>query len=193
MKKGKLEKYIRSADMGDNASNNFVNYGVKKKSEGKYKIMRLLMLLAYAAFAIAYCAFFLSVIKAPMLIALLPVFVWIISFFTWRFVSIEYEYIILDGEMRMYEVYGAKNMRELCRVRVSAMSRIAPNGKETEQYKPEECIYGVSSMSNPDVYFGAFKDENGSDRVLFFEATEKTLKVIKYYNSEALVMSKTTH
>ena len=59
-------------------------------------------------------------------IALLPVLTWILTFFTWRFVSIEYEYYILDGEFKLLEVYGAKNMRELCRVRISSMEEIAP-------------------------------------------------------------------
>ena len=195
MKQGKIEKYIRSADIGDNASNNFVNYGVKKKSEGKYKLSRTLAVCGYVVFAAAYFLFFVSMNILPI-IALLPVFTWILTFFTWRWVSVEYEYYILDGEMRMLEVYGGKNMRELCRIRVSAMHRIAPYSgeykSEADAIPAERRIESVSTMSSPDVYFGIYKDSDGNDCALFFEATEKTLKVIKYYNSD-VVLVKTTH
>ncbi|MBQ8552146.1 MAG: hypothetical protein IJ428_04955 [Clostridia bacterium] len=195
MTKAKIEKYMRSADMGDNAASTFVNYGVKKKVEGKYKIARILMVCGYVAFALSYFMFFVSMNILPV-IALLPVFTWIITFFTWRYVSIEYEYYILDGEFRLLEVFGSKSMRELCRVRISAMEMIAPykgSAKIKANAVDESArIYGVSTMENPDIYFAIFNDKDGTKRVVFFEATEKTLKVIKYYNSDVEVV-KTTH
>lgn len=195
MSKKKLEKYVRSADIGDNAASTFVNYGVKKKPEGKYKLFRILMVTGYVVFALAYFLFFTTMNILPI-IALLPVLTWILVFFTWRFVSIEYEYYILDGEFKLIEVYGSKNMRELCRVRISAMDSVAPyrgeNKARADAFDEKDCIYGVSSMDNPDIYYAIFKDESGASRVLFFEATEKTLKVIKYYKSDVEVV-KTTH
>lgn len=193
MKKAKIEKYNRAADMGDNAASKFVNYGVKKKVEGKYALKRLLVILGYAVFAAAFVLSFMNSI--PPIIAILPVLTWILIFFTWRFVSIEYEYYILDGEFRMLEVYGAKSARELCCVRISAMKVIAPyrdaNKAAADAVDSANRIEGVSSMSSPDIYYGIFADD-GKDCVVFFEATEKTLKVLKYYNSEIEVV-KTAH
>lgn len=195
MAKSKIEKYVRSADMGDNAASTFVNYGVRKKSEGKYKLKRILMISAYTAFALAYFLLFVGM-NIPMFIALLPVLTWIITFFTWRFVSIEYEYYILDGEFRLIEVFGSKSMRELCRARISAMEVIAPyrgSAKhKADAFDAADRICGVSTMDNPDIYYAVFTDAEGKKRVVFFEATEKTLKVIKYYNSEIEVV-KTSH
>ncbi len=195
MAKAKIEKYVRSADMGDNAASTFVNYGVRKKPEGKYKLHRILMISAYVAFTLAYFLFFVSM-RIPMLIALLPVLTWIITFFTWRYVSIEYEYYILDGEFKLIEVYGSKSMREMCRVRISAMEVIAPyrgSGKhKADSFNEADRICGVSTMDTPDIYYAIFTDAEGKKRVVFFEATEKTLKVIKYYNSEIEVV-KTSH
>jgi len=196
-----MEKYVRIADAGDNASNNFVNFGVKKKPDAELKRNRALLLGAYVLYALLYCSFFLGVIpginiKLPMALTFLPGTMWIIVFFTWRYVSVECEYQILDGEMKFMEIYGSKNMRELCRVRVSAMTTIAPY---TPEYRsaldaiPEENrCYCVSSRDANDIYFGIFKDKAGEDCAVFFEATEKTLKVIKYYNS-SVVMSKTRY
>ena len=89
------------------------------------------------------------------------------------------------------EIYGSKNMRELCRVRVSAMTRIAPYDGEYKAEAdavPEEnrCLC-VSSMDAADIYFATFKNVAGEDCVVFFEATEKTLKVLRYYNSDTII------
>ncbi len=201
MTKGKMEKYVRAADAGDNSSTNFVNYGVKKKADSKLKLHRALLISGYVVFAIFYFCFFLGVIpginiKLPMAITFLPLFIWVLVFFTWRYVSIECEYYILDGEMKFLETFGGKNMRELCRVRVSSMSRIAPyNGEykaEADAIPAQNRCLCVSSLDSPDVYFGIFKDENAGDCVVFFEATEKTLKVIKYYNS-SVILAKTRY
>ncbi len=197
MKKSKIEKYTRAADMGDNAASKFVNYGVKKKVEGKYILKRILLILGYLLFAVVYSVIFLGpFIKIPGVIAFLPLFIWILIFFTWRFVSIEYEYYILDGEFRMLEVYGSKSSRELCRVRVSAMKTIAPyrdaNKAAADAIDSANRIEAVSSMSAPDIYYGIFAGDDGNDCVVFFEVAEKTLKVLKYYNSEIEIV-KTTH
>ena len=195
MTKGKMEKYVRMADAGDYAASTFVNYGVKKKPDRELKRNRALLLGGYILYAILYMMFFLGAlgvpIKLPMAITFLPVTLWIIVFFTWRYVSVECEYQILDGEMKFMEIYGSKNMRELCRVRVSAMTRIAPY---RDEYKAEadaiseenRCLC-VSSMDASDIYFAIFKNVAGEDCVVFFEATEKTLKVLRYYNSETIV------
>ncbi len=195
MVKSKMEKYVRVADAGDNAASNFVNYGVKKKPDAEIKRNRALLLCGYVLFDLLYIMFFLGAlgvpIKLPMAITFLPVFTWIIVFFTWRYVSVECEYQILDGEMKFMEIFGSKNMRELCRVRVSAMTRIAPY---TDAYKAEadaipaeNRCFCVSSMDAADIYFALFKNKEGADCVVFFEATEKTLKVLRYYNSETVI------
>ena len=75
------------------------------------------------------------------------------------------------------------------------MTLIAPyDGEyksEADSAEVSRRCYGVSSMSSPDIYFGLYTDK-GKKCAVFFEATEKTLKVIKYYNSE-VILSKTRY
>jgi len=195
MKQNKIEKYVRMADMGENAASNFVNYGVAKKPEGSYKLKRILMILAYILIPGAIAGAFIAMKILPIL-AVLPVCIWMLVFFTWRYVSIEYEYIILDGEFKMMEVYGSKSMRELCRTRVSAMKTIAPynhaHKAAADAVPADRRIEAVSTMNADDIYYAVFKADDGEDTVVFFEATEKTLKVLRYYNSET-VMTKTRY
>ena len=95
----------------------------------------------------------------------------------------------------MLKLYGAKSQRELCRVRVSEMKTVAPYTGEyraiADKVPAANRIEAVSSMSAPDAYFAIFNCE-GEECVIFFEATEKTLKALKYYNQN-VVVSKTTH
>ena len=189
MKKNKIEKYKRAADMGENAASNFVNYGVKKKPEGKYGLKRTLFILMYILIPAAIAGVFIAIKILPIL-ATLPVFLWMLIFFTWRYVSVEYEYIILDGEFRMLKVYGSKSMRVLVSTRVSGMTAIAPydhaHKAAADAVPAANRIEAVSSMSASDIYYAVFKEDN-EDYVVFFEATEKTLKVLRYYNDKTVI------
>lgn len=192
MKKSKLEKYTRTADLGDNAASNFVNYGVKKKVQGKYGLVRALMFIGYFVFVLGFAGALAAIPLYPI-IALTPILTWILVLLTWRFVSVEYEYYIMDGVFELVKVYGSKNMRMLCRTRVSGMTLIAPY---RDEYKAEvdkipasHRIEGVSSMSASDIYCAVFEND-GEKYAVFFEVTEKTLKALRYYN-QAVVISKT--
>lgn len=192
--KKKLEKYVRVADMGDNASSNFVNYGVKKKTDGPLIVKKLLLIIGYTLFVAVFAAFCFGLIlpvKIPPLFAFVILFTCVLVFFTWRYVQVEYEYIILDGEFKMLEIFGAKQMRELCRVRVSAMNIIAPYSGEhktaADAIPVENRIMSISSPSASDIYYAVYKNSEGTDCAVFFEATEKTLKVLRYYNSDTVV------
>lgn len=191
----RIQKYQKAAEAGDNEFTGFVNYGVKKKPEGKYKLHRILMICGYVLFDLAYIIACTVLTKAAMFIALLPVLTWILSYFTWLYVNIEYEYTIVGGNMKFMEVYGMRAFTEICAVKVSQMTIIAPYSgdyrKEADDAEIEKRCYCVSSMSSPDIYFGIYT-EGGKRCAVFFEATEKTLKVMKYYNG-SIIMSKTRY
>lgn len=188
----KIEKYCKGAEAGDNEFTSFANYMVTKKVEGKYKLRRILLICVYALFGIIYSALLLGTVKIPALITFLPVFIWILVYFTWLYVSIEYEYTIVGGVMKGMEVYGMRRCRELFKVRVSSMTLIAPySGKYREEADAVEIVrrdYCVSSMSSPDVYFALYRNDDGEQCVVFFEAVEKTIKCLKYYNSDAFAI-----
>ncbi len=191
----KLEKYHRAAEAGDNEFSIFVNYGVKKKAEGKYKLHRILMVCAYVLFALAFFAFFVSM-HMPMFIAILPLLTWILVYFTWYLVSIEYEYTIVGGVIKMMEVHSMRYFRELAEVRLSGASKIAPydgdHKKDADDPSVVNKIWGVSSADAQDIYYILYENEAGERSAVFFEATEKTLKVIRYYNDQ-VVMTKTRY
>lgn len=188
-----MNKYVKPT--GDNAMTEYVNYAVEKRKEGRYRLVRFLAVVGYVVFALLYICLFTVVIKAPTFIAVLPVLIWILVYFTWLYVSVEYEYTVSGGVFKLCEVFGGRYCRTIAEVRVRSMTVIAPfdeeRRKRVEKLEKGSVAVGVSSMSSPDIYCGIYKDDSGAERAVLFEATAKTLKVMKYYNS-SVVVAKTT-
>jgi hypothetical protein len=163
---------------------------VKKKVEGKYKLMRILYLVVFLVVMVALCAALMQI--SPFVIALVPLFGWMIWFFTHRYVDICYSYAIEEGELIATEIYGEKSDKLLLRTKMPNVLRTVPyNGK----YKEEIDALGnlprlelVGSMSDSDIYCSIYKKEDGSKALFFFNGNEKTLRAFRYYNSENTIV-----
>ena len=186
----KLQKYHKGADAGDNEFTSFVNYMVTKKVEGRYKFRRTMMIVGYIAVGLIYALVFTVAIKLPALLTFTPLMIWFMIYSTWMYVNIEYEYTIVGGVMRGMEVYGMRKFREIFSVRISSMEMIAPYTDKNRAFADAASVknryYCVSSMSSPDVWFGLYKNESGEECVAFFEVVDKTLRCLRYYNSDAV-------
>ncbi len=186
----KLQKYEKGADAGDNEFTSFVNYMVTKKVEGRYKLRRILMVCGYVLIGLLYAAFFTIPLKLPMMLTFLPLLIWFMVYCTWMYVNIEYEYTIVGGLLRAVEVFGMRKYRELFSVKLSSMTLIAPylgeNRGEADSDDIKHRYYCVSSLESPDIWFGIYKDSSGEKCAVYFEAVEKTIKCVKYYNSDAV-------
>lgn len=170
---------------------NYFEYCVEAKNEGKLRLKRTLLIIAYILFPLSFftllCAF--NLIWFGCFIVLFTAIIW---YYTWRYVQIEYEYRIVKGEMTFAKIYGGKSRREFLEVRFADMSLIAPYDEEYKARADAAQIkyYAVSSMKSPNVYFGLFTDDKTKkSAVVFFEATLKTVKLAKFYNSAVTVES----
>ena len=168
---------------------NQYEYIVKQKSEGVWKLRRTMMILGYAVFNLAYLGAFL--LTFPWAITFLPLLDWALIFFTWRFVSPEYEYSTLSGEITFTTIFGGKTRRTLFTANIRDFQKIAPYDAEAEAYvTAQKCTRDfrcMSSLQAPDLYYGIFM--LGEDKcVVYFEATEKALKILKYYNHNTVVV-----
>lgn len=166
-------------------------YVVAQKTEGKWKLKKLGMILIYVAFVIAWFIFgFVS--KMFPLLALIPVTLWMLVFFTWRYVKVEYEYSMEAGDMTISNIYGGRSRKQIVTFKMKDCSLIAPlstHDFKARDYEPEKIYSALSSAKAEDAYFALF-EADGKKCVAYFEATEKALKICKYYNSTATVMSK---
>ena len=171
---------------------NQYEYIVKQKSEGVWKWRRIMMIALYVVFNLAYLFAFLMTV--PWAITFLPWLDLALIFFTWRYVSPEYEYSTLSGEIAFTTIWGGKTRKELFRINIRDFAKIAPYDEAAEAYvTAQKCTRDFRCMSSlyaPDLYYGIFT--LGEDKcVVYFEATEKILKIMKYYNIGTVIVPTT--
>ena len=178
-------------------------FAVRQRIEGKWRLARIGLITLYIGYVIGCLAMGLKLMIIVPLLALIPVTLWMLVFFTWRFVSVEYEYSIVSGDLTFSKIYGGRSRRTVMSVPLRNAVRIAPldGGEESARataYRPEISFNAISSLKAPDVYFMLFehpvKDgkKNSSRRaILYFEATAKCLQLCRFYNSSATVLTKT--
>lgn len=168
---------------------NSYEYIVKQKSEGIWRWRRFAMILLYTVLTLAFLGTFIA-IKFPWAIAFLPLLVWMLIYFTWRYVSPEYEYSTLSGEITFTTIYGGKTRKALFTANIKDFQTIAPYDEAAEAYvSAQRCnrdFLCMSSLQAPDLYYGIFMLED-EKCVVYFEATEKALKILKYYNHRTVV------
>lgn len=154
------------------------------KVEGRLLLNRILMILLY----VVYLGVFTAILARinPYMIALSVVTVCILIFFTWRYVNIEYELTIHEAKLGFATIYGGLSRKELFSCRVRDLKVIAPytGAEDTSDTFAQKLVF-VSRIDSPDNYYAIYESESGEKTLLVFETEEKTLKMLKYYNSEA--------
>ena len=143
----------------------------------------LVLGLAVATFAIPSLQFFGGAIF------LLLLGIMILMWYLWRFVSIEYEYTILSGEITFEAVYGRRQRKKYYATPLKNIEKLAPvNGKNVtkEQFQGvTREVFCAAKMQNPRTWYAIVKEDSGEKTLLFFEVTEKAEKALRFYNGRA--------
>lgn len=173
---------------------NTYEYAAEQKSEGKFKTIKILVLLGYFLFAAAYAILFAAILMIPQVIAVLPIFIWMLVFFTWKYTKPDYRYVIERGDMSFTIVYGKKkgSKKPACSFKVSHAEAIAPKSTLADaisEWHPKHVYSAVPSAAASDVYAALFKNEKGENCVLYFVATAQALKLLRFLNSRTVVTS----
>lgn len=185
MKRDKRDDIVARADEAF-GNQNYAEFSVKKEPRGRYRLIRLAVILGYAIILGGLCV--LLAIKFPMGIAILPIIGWMLVFFTWRYVSIDYKYIVDHATFTVTVVYGGKSERALVKFATKDLERVEPfesfEKGDTDSYtiidaRPsEDCV---------DAYAAVGRDHNGRATVLFFRATNGLIKALRFYNKASVL------
>jgi hypothetical protein len=169
---------------------NFFEHTVDEKAEGQRKMSiilgRLGLLAVYAGCIGALLAIFALLAIIP--IVLLPIF---LAF--WKWFKCDLKYVIEGGTMSFYRIHHGsrkpqppknlevtiKDFREVAPLTAEAAAKIKADGY-TKVY-----MFAPHSKAD-DLYYATF-EQNGVKCVVYFQAVEKSLKLLKYYNSNTLV------
>ncbi|MCI8331968.1 MAG: hypothetical protein HFE78_04010 [Clostridiales bacterium] len=191
MAKKNMDIYV---SRGANDSGNFTEFTVEAKSEGKYKRQKLLRMLLLVAWVLLVLVLMFVIGGVFVFVGalLLATGTWFLYYITAPMALTEFRYSLLSGEMIFDKFLGGrKYVPDLLRIRVSEMTQIAPYEGEYKAQADAEDIKNryefCSSLKSSDIYFAVFT-KNGEKSVVFFDATEKALKIMKFLNKEAIVM-----
>lgn len=171
---------------------NLYEYVASPKKQPIFRLKRALMVLGYSVYVVALLIVgFTTRLLVPMM-ALVPLSTWILVWLTWRYVAVEYEYSLAGGFMTLNKIYGGRSRKKVAEIRIKDMSMIAPfDGdyiKEAERYAPERTVDFTSDLQKPEVYFALYETEDKRRGILYFEATDQALRILRYYNSQAVVI-----
>lgn len=191
----------------NNDSPNYVELITPQTVKGGFKHLKRLVFISY--WLLPILAFVILASFNLVGIALICMFAfvmiaYILKLITWPYLDIrEFEYTIDKGIMRANFVKGKKiriaqsGKRDLDRsittklaeVKLSDFTLIAPyEGEYKEKADKVANKIMCANEGSLDMYCGFFKNENGEESVLFFEAFNHCLKVMRYFNREATVM-----
>lgn len=166
-------------------SPNSAEYAVEKKSEGRVRLLRTLMILGYVAFCTAYIVLTCGVTKMPALIAGLPLFLYIIWLCTWRLVSYDVSYTFQSGTMTFYRIVGSRRIpRERLKLHVRDAELIAPASSESAReadLSGARCFDFTSSPSSPNAVLLVGRDALGRRVAVRFDCIRRVAKLMKTF------------
>ena len=179
-----------NSDSGFGSSGSPFEYSVSEGKSKQLTMKKLGLVLVYIVWALA---FFISgfILKLTVyLIALVPLTTWILVFFTWRYTQVDYEYSFFMGKMTVSKIYGNRTRKTVFEIRIQELAAAMPYGDaavaKVEAFGATNVVMAASSLSAPNLYVLLWEDsETGKRNVLYFEAIEKAIKILKYYNMAA--------
>ncbi len=167
---------------------NTFEFVVAEKPEGVRKLKKILgrtgLLSIVAAMVIACLA-----LNIPQFAILPLVFLGVVLYF-WKLFNVELEYSMTSGVMTFSRIYGGLRRKKVLELFIKDMREIAPVTDDTAArfsgHSIEKSYMFASSSNATDMYYAIF-EQNGATCVVYFEATEKSLKILRYYNASTVL------
>ena len=95
-----------------------------------------------------------------------------------------------SGIMTFSRIYGGMRRKKVLELFIKDMREIAPRTAESDaklRGRDIQKYYMFASHSTADDQYYALFEKDGQLCVVYFEATEKTLKILRYYNPVTVV------
>ncbi len=166
-------------------------YAVAEAKTLSLKLKKIAFIALYVLWGLSLL--FVGIITRILvpLLALVPLTTWILVYFTWKYTQVEYEYSFFTGTLTVSRVLGNRTRKVLLKVAIRELAAVFPyvdaNVDRANAYSAEYTLFAASSMEAESLYIALWQDETtGKRSMLCFEANEKALKIIRYYNASAL-------
>lgn len=161
-----------------------VPYEEKKKTlPKKAAIVGLAIFLFLLIFVLASTVFQMFAALVPVLYILVAFLIW----YLWRFVSIEFEYTILQGEISFDIVYGRRQRKQFYSTPISRIEKIGTVEEMQPRLAGAREVFCASTRSNPNTRVALVREEGGGTVALYFEITQKAEKVLRFHSARAFL------
>jgi hypothetical protein len=167
---------------------NTFEFVVDERPEGGRKALKFWGRFSLLAFIGAFVAFTFA-IRMPML-AVLPLGLLGLVLYFWKIFNCELEYSMTSGMMTFSRIYGGMKRKKVLDLIIKDFRECAPRTPESDARLSARGIaksYSFSSHSTADDQYYALFEQDGQLCAVYFEATEKTIKLLRYYNPVTVV------
>ncbi len=162
---------------------NYTEHLVKKQKDSKTVMARVgIIFLA----TVLFLGIFFLMFKIPQIAVFAVVMAIYVCILLWNLTLIEYEYVIASGEMSVDKIVAERRRRRITEFKIPTAEFIAPYS-EVKLSEGTKVFMAVSSPTAEDAYCVTFIDESGEKTALVFNATDKALDMLKYYNRKAFL------
>ena len=169
-------------------------YVVSEKKSAALLCKRISLILLYVLWATGFLLVGVTTKLLVPLMALVPLTLWILVFLTWRFTQIEYELSFFSGVLTVSRIYGGRTRKKLEEITIRELSGVypceEPYTEAINAFGHEKELFAASDAASPNLWVALWKDEEGVKRALWFEGTEKAIKIFRFYNSSAVAHKK---
>ena len=167
--------------LGSNSSP--YEYAVDVKNR-RQKLKKVGFIAAYALYVIVVFVVGAIVKLILPLLAFVPLSTWILVWLTWKYTQLSYEYSFFKGELTVKRVFGTNKKSTLANVKIKELIDVRYcNGQNMSDISADKVIFAASSESAERLAVATWKNEQGEKTALYFEADEKAMKILHYYNS----------
>lgn len=122
--------------------------------------------------------------------AILPLVFLGVIMYLWKLFNVELEYSMTSGVMTFSRIAGGQRRKKVLEIFIKDMREIAPVTDDTMAHLNslgvEQDYRFTSSSSADDMYYAIF-DKDGKLSVVYFEATQKALQILRYYNPSTVM------
>lgn len=179
-----------NTDSGFGSSGPPYEYTVAEKKGRSLLFKRVTLIAIYVLWAAAWLILGAALRIIAPLLAFVPLTLWMLIFFTWRYTQVEYEYSFFAGVLTVSRVLGERSRRTLTEIPLRDLVSVCPcndeNASRIDSFGAEHTVFAASSAESDGLYAALWNNEESGKQILYFEPTEKALKIIRFYNASAL-------
>jgi len=170
---------------------NSYEYIIKRKTEGKVLLKKIGVGLLYLAFALVLLILINYLSPKELYIPLILIslaLTALLIFATWRFTCVEYEVVLGGGDLMITVIYGKGFTKKLLNVPINSILELGEYDdaayEAVSKLSLQKNYICMSSLSAPDIYYAVF-DEDKDRCILYFDAPERAVEILKRQNSAA--------